>query len=543
MSDWDKIDLRIQKEILWKEHEEKAKQQRARTAHRQESTFEVVVDGTVQDVFNRREGSVRKISLPAAARYVEIRDRGSRATVANCHLMDPHDLPQKGWQNAVKLFSGEKVRFTFFPEPGSDEQGTGLSMRVNVNASPWQSLARGAELLVERGRLVEPYRIPAFSIVTILLALVLLGAGFTITTLLEQFDELVKRLHLDKPLIVRPLAVGQRSLQLDISFPPTIVRKIFVDFGDPDQPDPAPRGTQLDLSAGLQVERGKLLLPPITHEYGAVPPEGRRTKVCVYVETVPLKVFPEWLMEAQRNPCRDIWILPYGIILDPPKEQLSLVVPKEGEVISSTTEVQIQAGALTADIHLLASDPTHPTVYYHLGSLPPPSPGHTLQLTRIVETSQLGASGPFQLVVLSTNQLEPTADRTVEWHTIPHTAPRAQVNVRHAGRILFPTPNMVVSGVGMVRTQIFLSNTYAAAAIVPTQEGSCWVQNDGHRVTPFAEFPLQVSYGGRDTYQVYVGVTYDPALFKAGDRQPQCPHRDPQGRPVYWIGPVEVAHE
>jgi hypothetical protein len=146
-------------------------------------------------------------------------------------------------------------------------------------------------------------------------------------------------------------------------------------------------------------------------------------------------------------------------------------------------------------------------------------------------------------VVLSTNQLEPTADRTVEWHTIPHTAPRAQVNVRHAGRILFPSPNMVVSGVGMVRTQIFLSNTYAAAAIVPTQEGSCWVQNDGHRVTPFAEFPLQVSYGGRDTYQVYVGVTYDPALFKAGDRQPQCPHRDPQGRPVYWIGPVEVAHE
>ena len=114
---------------------------------------------------------------------------------------------------------------------------------------------------------------------------------------------------------------------------------------------------------------------------------------------------------------------------------------------------------------------------------------------------------------------------------------------KSTGVIVFPTPDTVVTSVGTVRTQIFLPNTYAAVAIVPTHDSQCWVQNDGRRVTPSVEFSLPVSYGGKDTYQVFVGVTYDAKLFQEGQRLPHCPHQDSNGQPVVWIGPVKVAHE
>lgn len=62
----------------------------------------------------------------------------------------------------------------------------------------------------------------------------------------------------------------------------------------------------------------------------------------------------------------------------------------------------------------------------------------------------------------------------------------------------------------------------------------------GRRCHRAAAFPLQVSYGGRDTYEVYVGVTHDPAFLRRGDKLPQRPLRDQAGQRVYWIGPVEV---
>jgi len=111
------------------------------------------------------------------------------------------------------------------------------------------------------------------------------------------------------------------------------------------------------------------------------------------------------------------------------------------------------------------------------------------------------------------------------------------------GVILSPTSNTVVTGPGTVETQIFLPNTYAAAAIVPSVDGRCWVQHDGRRVTPAVPLSLPVDYGGRDTYEVYVGVTYDADLFQGGAALPRCPEVDSKGDRVYWIGPVKVAHE
>lgn len=140
MSHWDELEESIKEKIHYKEWQEQQTQKRAKKTRGQEATFEVVVDGMVTTFLNRREHSSRKISLPASARYVEIRDRGSRATVANCHLMDPQELPQKGWKSAVKLLSGEKVHFALFPEPGRDDEGPGIAMRVKLKASPLLAL-------------------------------------------------------------------------------------------------------------------------------------------------------------------------------------------------------------------------------------------------------------------------------------------------------------------------------------------------------------------------------------------------------------------
>jgi len=140
MSHWDEIDKRIQKEILWKEHKERAKQQSMKKNRGQESTFEVLVDGTVKASLRRSKPSSGKIPLPSSACYVEIRDSGSRATVANCHLMDPQELPRRGWKSAVKLFSGEKIHFALFPEPGRNDEGPGIVMCVKLKASPLLAL-------------------------------------------------------------------------------------------------------------------------------------------------------------------------------------------------------------------------------------------------------------------------------------------------------------------------------------------------------------------------------------------------------------------
>lgn len=111
------------------------------------------------------------------------------------------------------------------------------------------------------------------------------------------------------------------------------------------------------------------------------------------------------------------------------------------------------------------------------------------------------------------------------------------------GEILEPRNDEVVSGPETVRVVIHLPGTYAAVLIRPELEGSYWVQEDGVRVIPSTELPMRATFGGRDRYQVYVGVTYDQQLFEEGDRLSAIPPRDGKGRPVYVLGPVEVKHE
>jgi hypothetical protein len=511
----------------------------------------IVVDGEERLRFNLAQTPRGEFNITDHDRALEVFSRDESGDLLLAVLPVPElETLRRPREFDVTHEGGQRISLRLSQIPADDsEVSKGLVELTYVETHPVQA----AVLLWERWRFwwerwqqAEIFRVPVSWVAPALLVLLLTGATWAVsefTTLLSQFNTLVEQLHFDKPFTVHFSAVGQRSLQLDLRLQTDVVREVFVDWSDPLHPDPV-GGTRIYPGDGMEVGQGKLLLTPITHEYGPVAREGFRTTVRVRIVPTALpKVRPESLSEAQLNPSRRIWVLPYGVVLDPPEARLSLVTPKNGAVVSPSTEVQIQAGALTADIHLLALDPTQPTVYRYLGKIPPPAPGQELSLTRIIETSQLGMAGPFRLVVLSTNQLEPAADQTVEWHAIPQTAPRDEIEVRHAGVILFPTPGTVVSGVGTVRTRLFLPNTYAAVAIVPTHEGSCWVQNDGRLVPPFVEVPFQVSYGGRDSYQVYVGMTYDAELFKMGDKLPGCPHVDAQGRPVYWIGPVEVAHE
>lgn len=385
-----------------------------------------------------------------------------------------------------------------------------------------------------------PLPVAALFLLVVLMGAV--GVG-TYTALLSQFNDLVRQLHFDKPFEPRLSAVGQRSLQLDLSLHKDVVREAFVDWGDPSSPDPV-GGTRIYPTAeGIETGQEKLLLPPITHEYGSVPREGLRTTVRVRIVPTTLpEVRPEPLIEANLNPSRRIWVLTYGIVLDPPEAELSVISPKAGEIITPTTEVQVRAGALTADIHFLALDPANPTIYRYLGKMPPPPLGQEAKFTHVLDTSRLGLSGPFRLVVVSTNQLEPAADGTVEWRAISQAVPRDEVEVRHAGVILSPTQGMeVLSDIETVRAKVVLPNTYAAAVICAKQAaGACFVQNDGLAVAPFTEFSIQAFYAGPDTYEVYLGITQDPNLFERGGRLTPRPLSDREGRPVFWIGPVEV---
>jgi hypothetical protein len=121
--------------------------------------------------------------------------------------------------------------------------------------------------------------------------------------------------------------------------------------------------------------------------------------------------------------------------------------------------------------------------------------------------------------------------------------PWAELELRHAGTIVAPAPKTLVSGLGIVRAKVFLPNSHAVVVIRPVMEGSFWPQNDPLAVTPGVEFSVRAHYGGRDTYEVYVAVTQDPQLFRGVDRLESRPLVDGAGRPVHWIGPVEVTQK
>jgi hypothetical protein len=125
--------------LRWKDVEARIIRQIHRSEEKSKSgsgsMFEIVVDGGVTDYV--ADGGSKRIDLPSAARYVEIRDAESKTMVANCHLMDPHDLPESGWKTSVHVTRTRRVNLEFFlDELAPDEFGNATArilMKVRVD--------------------------------------------------------------------------------------------------------------------------------------------------------------------------------------------------------------------------------------------------------------------------------------------------------------------------------------------------------------------------------------------------------------------------
>lgn len=175
-AEWDQINEEIMRGILWWQR------WKGRRAQRPDAMFEVRVDGQVQAVMPPDRRDAVMISLPASARYVEIQDREHQTMVATCHLMDPHDLPPGGWQRAVPLPDGGRLRFTFSADPDPETEETGICMAVEVVPALWpDTMRRWVEPVWERVAM-GPSRVPSrwatVSVVGLLLLSLALNVGF-----------------------------------------------------------------------------------------------------------------------------------------------------------------------------------------------------------------------------------------------------------------------------------------------------------------------------------------------------------------------------
>jgi len=505
-------------------------------------TFSVIVDGeTVRDRHDPSEGAIR---LDPSASYVEIRDAVSHELVATLPMMDPEDLVEGPWTTPLELPSGDRMTLTVEAKPAAGEDDL-PELSLLVHHEPAEEVAR-ATLMPSR-RSVWPRRM-LLALAAGVAMFLAYRAGSAVNEqrfndLLSRYTWMVQERGFKEPLSVRFSVVGQRSLQLDVRVNSRIVSDVFVDWDDPSSPDPV-GGTRVFPQPGVRGIEGPVPLAPVVHDYPEVGPPGlwREPRVRVVRQEVP---DARWgsLTEEQLNPSTRVWVQPYGIVLDAPEPVLRIVAPKADDVVPSLVEVRLEMDAVAARVHFLGIDATDPSVYQELGSLPPPRPDERAA-TRIVDTARLGATGRFHLLVMSTSQIAAAAGATVPWHEIPLAAPFDMMELRHAGTIVSPVPGSVVpeSGVDVVRAKVLLPGRYAVIAVRPRKEDRYWVQNGPLATSESAEFAVQVSYGGRDTYEVWLGITEDPHAFKAGDRLEDLGRVDAQGRPIYWVGPVEVSH-
>ncbi len=141
VSNWHEIEEKIMKEILWSERRQKLKLNRQQDSR---AVFDVLVDGKVHACIRQDAPEPLRLSLTDTARYIEIQDQETAIMVANCHLMDPEDLPAKGWSRSMVLPAGGQLHVTFIPEREGEALAEGMTLELNI-CSPqiqWISIAR-----------------------------------------------------------------------------------------------------------------------------------------------------------------------------------------------------------------------------------------------------------------------------------------------------------------------------------------------------------------------------------------------------------------
>jgi hypothetical protein len=224
----------------------------------------------------------------------------------------------------------------------------------------------------------------------------------------------------------------------------------------------------------------------------------------------------------------------------PGSPALTLESPRAGDVVTDRLEVRLRASGLREDVQLLAADAENPRTYRWLGRVESPRDGATT--TRLVDTRTLGAAPMLRLLAVSSNQMPVSADGLVDARAIPPGAVEDRIEVRHAAALTSPDEGARVGPVETIRAVGFLQGSYLAVVVRPINDGGYWVQNNGIAVVPAASLPVRTQFGGRGTYHLYVGVSYDATLFVEGDRLARLPTEDDAARPVFWVGPIEVTH-
>lgn len=469
--------------------------------------------------------SVTEIPLESTARFVDLEDTHTGRLVANCSVMDLEDLAAEAWIGSRQLNKTRSVDFEFRRPPGCD----GLLLRVSLRREPVRTARQLSTTVAVR---MQPW----IAVTSAILLILFLAAG-TVLTLRERKRDATKGPAASAPSLPRIVlsAVGP-TLRLD-----AVVHggaQLLVDWGDLNQPDPV-GGTPVNL---VSTAPDAQYPGRITHEYRGVPAEGLRTKVLVGLVNPANPSFPD-SGRTRTDFQHSVWLLPYGtgILIDSAAPLLRIKSPSNGDFLRRTTTVQIEAGALTEDVHLLVTDPGNPTTYQYVGRIPAPPFGETKILSRNFDTATFQGPSDVRFVVISSNRFSPPAG-LISWKDIPQSVPRDAIDARLAGLILSPREGASVKAVEQVHVRVSLPGMYAAAIVQPVKDGGYWVQNNGVP-TNATTLSLPVNFGGRDEYSLYIGITRDPGFFRAGERLAQLPLSDTDGNTIFWIGPATVSRK
>ena len=489
------------------------------------------------------------VHLGDADGIVEILDRRTERLLAVILPVDPSELQHEPFAGSEELDDGSVLEYDL---TAATTDTALLRIRTSDAAAgeSRQMVAREPRGLAPAIVVAAPERprrprvFWAQAAAAVVLVIGLLGAGLSLRQQLDAFDRLGQKLGLDKPFNAAFVVVGRRSLQLDLTLNPRIVREVRVDWGDPTKPDPV-GGTIVYPTNDAEEFGDHVLVPGLQHEYPTVGPEGLSTTARIFIQPgelpkiVPVQLAPERLAQAKK-----LLVSPYGIVLDPSPERLRVAAPPTDAVVSAQTELTVEMGALRAPVHVFVSEQNEPRTLRYLRSIAPPAPGEESVTKRIVvDTSGIGLTGPFVLTLVSTSDLTAEPGAMISWQDLPYSAPRGDIELRHAGMILEPAPGASVDGSGIVRARVLVSGMYAVVAIRPIHEGRFYAQNEPLAAQQFEDVHVAVQYGGHDQYEVWVALTAEPSLFARDRPFTQRPDVDDAGRPVHWLGPVLVQQD
>ncbi|MEM8994071.1 MAG: hypothetical protein AAGF23_04685 [Acidobacteriota bacterium] len=109
------------------------------------------------------------------------------------------------------------------------------------------------------------------------------------------------------------------------------------------------------------------------------------------------------------------------------------------------------------------------------------------------------------------------------------------------GSILEPQEGDRVSFTSSVLARVEIPEVVAAVVVRPAKEGRYWVQRPTYVPIP-SEVRLEASFGGVDSYQLYVGLSHDVDFFEEGAALTELPRSGDGGQLLHLIGPLNVCH-